>query len=106
MSILISSTLSVSRRKKLDCVELADYLESLGISSLVNSNISTMQDGPGWPHKEYGCQLTQGIKTRKDIEKIWNPIRERYGFTCAHVKVANLFDGCVLDFLAPSNCGK
>lgn len=100
MSIFIPSTLSVSRKRKLDCEEVAGYLETLGICSLVNSNISTQ------PHKEYGCQLTQAIKQREDIEKIWTPIKERYGFTCAHIKVANIFDGCILDFLEPSKCGK
>lgn len=100
MSLFVSSTLSVSRKGKLDCEELAEYLESLGIMSLVRKNISTQ------PHKEYGCQMTQAIQSREDIRKIWVPIKEKYGFTCAHISVGNTFDGCVLDFLSPTNCSR
>lgn len=100
MSLYVSSTLSVSRKKKLDCEEMAKYLETLGINTLVRSNISTQ------PHKEYGCQITQGIQSRREIMNIWDPIKERYGFTCAHISVGNVFDGCVLDFLAPTKCSR
>tara|TARA_Y100000591_G_C21674034_1_gene614485 strand:+ start:153 stop:455 length:303 start_codon:yes stop_codon:yes gene_type:complete len=100
MTLYISSTLSVSREKKLDCNEVASYLESLGIRTLVKSNISTQ------PKREYGCQMTQGIQSRDEIRKIWEPLKDRYGFTCAHVSVGNVFDGCVLDFLAPTKCSR
>lgn len=100
MSIYIPSTISVSRRKQLDCGEVAEYLEKLGIYSLVQSNISIL------PHKEYGCQLTQSVKTYDDVKNIWFPLKERYGFNCAHIKVANIFNGCILDFLSDSKCRK
>lgn len=98
MTLFISSTLSVSRRGKLDCDEISRYLESMGIISLIKSNVSTQ------PHREHGCQMTQAITSRDDIRKIWEPLQKKYGFTCAHVSVGNIFDGCVLDFLAPTNC--
>lgn len=98
MSIYVPSTLSVSRKKKLDCEELADYLSQLGIQTLVTKNISNQ------PQREYGCQLTQAIRIKKDVENIWIPLKEKYGFHCAHISVANIFNGCILDFLEPSKC--
>jgi hypothetical protein len=41
MSIFVSSTLSVSRQEKMNCEEMAEFLEEFGIISLVSSNIST-----------------------------------------------------------------
>ena len=98
MTIYIPSTISVSRKKYLDCEEMAKYLSDFGIRTLVQSNISTL------PHKEYGCQLTQSITNTDDVKKIWSTLKYKYGFTCAHISVANIFDGCILDFLAESKC--
>lgn len=100
MTIYIPSTISVSRKKRLDCDELASYLSELGIYTLVQSNTTTQ------PHKEYGCQLTQAVKTYDDVKNIWNPIKDKYGFTCAHISVANIYNGCILDFLTETKCNK
>ena len=96
--IKVSSTLSVSRKNKLNCEEMAEFLETEGIISLVRSNISTQ------PNKEYGCQLTQSITSKNDITHIWDKIKNRYNFTCGHISVGNNFDGCILDYLEPTKC--
>ena len=98
MSILVSSTLSVSRKETLNCEEMAEFLEKLEIISLVSSNISTQ------PGKEYGCQLTQSISSKDDIRKIWDVIKDKYNFKCAYISVGNNFNGCILDYLAPTKC--
>ena len=96
--LYVSSTLPVSRKEKLDCEEMANFLSTLNIKSLITSNISLT------PNKEYGCQLTQSINSKNDIYDIWIPIKKKYGFNCAHLKVGNSFNGCVLDYLAKTNC--
>jgi hypothetical protein len=98
MSLFVSSTLSVSRKDKLNCEEMAEFLKTLNIKSLITSNISLI------PHKEWGCQLTQSITSKNDIYQIWEPLKNRYGFNCAHLTVGNSFNGCVLDYLAKTNC--
>ena len=98
MSIFVSSTLSVSKKEKLNCEEMAEYLGKLGIVTLVSSNISAQ------PQKEYGCQLTQSITSKNDIKKIWNIIQNKYNFKCGHLSVGNSFNGCILNYLAPSKC--
>jgi len=99
MSIFVTSTLSVSRKEKLNCEDMADFLEKIGVSSLVRSNISTQ------PMREYGCQLTQSINSKNDIKKIWSVIKNEYNFKCGHLTVGNSYEGCVLDYLEPSKCG-
>lgn len=98
MSIFVSSTLSVSSKNKLNCEEMAEFLKTLNIKSLITSNISLT------PHKEYGCQLTQNISSKNDIYNLWIPLKNKYGFNCAHLSVGNSFNGCVLDYLAKTNC--
>ena len=98
MSINVSSTLSVSQDKPLDCFEMAKYLSNTGIRTSITSNISCQ------PELEYGCRLTQPISNKQDIEVMWGKLKEKYNFQCGHIKVGDIFDGCVLDFLNPSNC--
>tara|TARA_A100001234_G_C12302120_1_gene249808 strand:+ start:176 stop:487 length:312 start_codon:yes stop_codon:yes gene_type:complete len=96
--LYVSSTLSVSQVEPLDCLEMAKYLSKNGISTSITSNISCQ------PHLEYGCRLTQPISSKQDITIIWEKLQKKYDFTCGHIKVGDIFDGCVKDFLNPSNC--
>uniref|UniRef100_A0A6C0KDU5 Uncharacterized protein n=1 Tax=viral metagenome TaxID=1070528 RepID=A0A6C0KDU5_9ZZZZ len=95
-----STVLSVSRKKALDCEEVVNYLNEFNIKTSITSNYSTL------PHKEHGCRLTQSITKKEDIKHIWFILKEKYNFCCAHLKVGNQFDGCILDFIAPSKCPK
>ena len=98
MSIFVSSTLSVSQNTPLDCLVMAQYLSSAGIRTSITSNISCQ------PELEYGCRLTQPISNKQDVAVLWEKLKEKYDFGCGHIKVGDIFDGCVLDFLNPSKC--
>jgi len=98
MTFTVSSVISVSRKMPLDCNELAEFLGKAKIITDVTSNI-TMQ-----PKKEYGCRLVQSVNSKREIEKIWNIMQSTYKFECAHLRVEGKFDGCILDYLAPTNC--
>ena len=98
MSIYLTSVLSVSRKEKIDCEKMAEYLGKAGIITSVSSNISTQ------PHKEYGCRLTQSIKSKEGIIRMWSLLKKKYNFECAHLKVENKFSGCVLDYIEPTKC--
>ena len=87
MAFFISSTLSVSQKEKLNCQEMAVYLSKCGIVTSITSNISTQ------PEIEYGCRLAQGIVSKKDIEFIWDKLKKKYNFQCAHLSIPNKFDG-------------
>ncbi len=95
-----STVLSISRKEPLNCEEIANYLSELNINTSISTNYSTL------PKRENGCRLTQSITKKEDINHLWSVLKEKYNLSCAHVKVGNQFDGCILDFIAPSQCPK
>jgi hypothetical protein len=99
MNLYVNSTISVSRKEPISCTDIAKYLSKSGIKSLVRSNISTQ------PQLEYGCQIIQSSQSKHEIKNVWELLRNKYRFQCAHVKVGNSFEGCILDFIEPSKCG-
>ena len=98
MSIYVSSTLSVSQKEPLDCMKMAQQLSKAGVHTSITSNISCQ------PQIEYGCRLTQPVSNKNEIRNIWTELKKHYPFKCAHLKVADTFDGCVLNYLAPNCC--
>ncbi len=98
MVFYLSSTLSVSREKKLNCEELAKFLSDNNIITSVTSNMSST------PKMEYGCRLQQSISSKDDIKNIWNLLRDKYHFKCAHFKLDGVYDGCIMNYLRPSIC--
>tara|TARA_Y100000591_G_C21702314_1_gene628903 strand:+ start:484 stop:825 length:342 start_codon:yes stop_codon:yes gene_type:complete len=97
MSSYISSTISVYRKEYLDCKEMEKFLKSFNIKTLITSHYSLI------PHKKYGCKLTQSISSKNDIENIWNPINKKYNFNYAYLKVDNIYNGCIFDYLEKTN---
>ena len=98
MSIYVSSTLTVSQKEPIDCADMAKMLSKAGIYTSISYHISCQ------PEIEYGCRLTQPVSNKNEIRNIWTELKKHYPFKCAHLKVADTFDGCVLNYLAPSCC--
>ena len=94
----ISSVLSVSAKDKINCEQMARYLSENNIITSISSNVSTT------PEIEYGCRLHQSVNSKKEIENIWSLLQIKYDFKCAHLKLADVYDGCILNFLVPSKC--
>ena len=93
-----TTILSVSHKEPIDCRKMAEYLGAKGFHTSISTNTSTE------PNIEYGCSLTQTMTEKKELETLWTTLKTKYNLTCAHVKVGNQFEGCILDFLAPSKC--
>ena len=98
MAFTTTTTLSVSSKKPMDCVKMAKFLGTKGIYTSVAVNTSAE------PDIEYGCRLTQSMTEKKELETLWTTIKDEYDLECAHVKVGDQFDGCILDFLRPTLC--
>ena len=94
----ITSSLSVSRKERLNCEDMAIFLSKAGVFTSITSNISTN------PHIEYGCRLTQTVSSEKELQNIWTLIKEKYNFTCGHLKLGDSYEGCILNYLRPSSC--
>jgi len=92
-----TSTISVSK-KNLDCNEISKLVSKYGILTSITSNISTR------PYIENGCNLTQSISNKDEVINIWNILKDKYNFTCAHLKINDKYDGCILDFIRESEC--
>ena len=112
MTLNVSATISVSKTEELDCNNLAEFLGKCGIVTSVSSNISFVPTTSEYKRlgiitkKEYGCRLVQTVDSKDDIKNIWNRLQKKYGFKCAHLKLGNTFDGCILNYLAPSKCNE
>tara|TARA_B100000029_G_C17333805_1_gene872671 strand:- start:152 stop:436 length:285 start_codon:yes stop_codon:yes gene_type:complete len=86
------SIISVSKREKLDCEEMAEYLRNSGIPCQIKSNVSIIcKKGNCW--REHGCQII----SKEGVNKIWGLLQTKYDFGCAHLK--KKYDGCVLKYL-------
>lgn len=99
MSFTISSTLSISRKRELNCEKVAEFLGKAGLITDVTKNISYQRDG-----RENGCRLTQSISSKSEIERMWTLLKKEYELECAHLHVLGKYDGCVLNYIAPSQC--
>ena len=85
---------------KLDCAEVAEHLAACGILANTTSNLTSVRGGI-----EEGCGVTIHRVTKPVLQSaVWQPLKDRFGLTCAHVLVPGVFTGCVLDFLRPSLC--
>ncbi len=93
-------TLSVSSNDTLDCKKMAYHLSKHGIITSITENISTC------PHIEYGCRLTNTISDKKELNDLWQILKSRYDFKCAHLNLEGIFSGCILDYLRPSLCSE
>ena len=93
-------TLSVSRSDNLDCKKMAHYLSKNGIITSISENISTC------PNVENGCRLTNTISDKAELDNLWNILKSKYNFKCAHLHLDGVFRGCILDYLRPSLCSE
>ena len=88
-----TATISISTSKLMSCFDLAKKLSLVGIKTSIVSTISTQ------PEIEYGCRITQNIKTKNEIEKTWMILKKNYDITCAHLKIDSHYNGCILKYL-------
>lgn len=99
-----TSILSISSKKINSCHDVAEKLKEFGILSQVKSNETIMVEN-GKYYIEKGCNILLPGLNRKFIgEKVWEPLKEEFELDCAHLKVNDKFNGCIYDFLRPSNC--
>ena len=97
MAIQHALEISVSKTN-LECEAIANTLTKCGIISSVSPNISILcKNGECW--KEKGCRiLTKELKSDKIVD-FWHTLQHVYGFSCAHLKIPNKFDGCILEYI-------
>jgi len=53
---------------------------------------------------EQGCLITVDklYNNKKGVKNIWKNIKKDY--SCAHLKIDGVFDGCIYNYISPSSC--
>ena len=93
------ATLSISSYKVESCNEVAKYLCALDINCNVVYN-TTVING----NIEPGCNIILVDNNKKQIEKLWPCLKQRYNLTCAHLSNPPLFSGCIYDYIKKTEC--
>ena len=83
----MSSELSVSRQYTLCCESVIRMLAEADIGASAFANHSSVKG-----RVEKGCRIT--FEDDSDLLPAWRLMKDRFGFTCAHVKTAS-YSGCV-----------
>ena len=92
--------LSVSGQIDSSCTNIIKSMTKLNLCGDVTPNKSIYNQVV-----ENGCRVILVSKTeKKDVEKLWNHIKDTHNFTCAHVEFKNYTSGCVFDVFSPSKC--
>jgi len=95
----MASHISISNNKQNNC----DFILKKLLKSKINCRIietkSVVDD-----NIENGCLITfdQKYSSKKEISNIWKIIKDDY--TCSHLKIDGIFDGCIFNYLIPDNC--
>lgn len=101
---LTTSVLSISSNKINDCNDVVDSLIKVGVICSVTPNKSICcNDKKCWV--ENGCIITlSGLNPKKIEDKVWKPLKTQYNLNCAHLEIKGSYIGCILNYLAPSQC--
>tara|TARA_B100001989_G_C24316049_1_gene352818 strand:+ start:340 stop:639 length:300 start_codon:yes stop_codon:yes gene_type:complete len=91
----MTSELSVSRQYTLCCESVIRLLAEADIGASAFANHSSVKG-----RVEKGCRIT--FENDSDLLPAWRLIKDRFGFTCAHVKTAS-YSGCVKGYCDNDN---
>ena len=97
----MSTNISVSNIKQNNCDHIIKMMKIYGqdcrvieTTSLVNNNI------------EKGCHITMEKFKKKKLKDIWNVIKTKGEYKCAHLEIDGIFSGCIYNYLNADFCPK
>ena len=98
--------ISVSQQEPLDCTEMAKFLSTVGIITSITPNVSVVAKTkiPSKYNLEYGCRLMGSIENKQKVQFIWDSLKNKYNFGCAHLIIPGKYDGCILNYLRDTLC--
>lgn len=99
MSVNIS--ISNKSNKKNSCKDILEIFKKLNINCRTIETVSVVDN-----YIEHGCLLTLGeqYNTKKKVNEIWNIINKNNKYTCSHLKIDGLFDGCIFNYTNAHYC--
>lgn len=101
----MSSTVQLSvSRNNLNCINVVKTLIKCGINASVTENITTICNKKKcWI--ENGCRIIMSDMDKEKITNVWNTLKHKHKFNCCHIKIESDYQGCIKDFIRPSECG-
>ncbi len=97
--------LSISK-KGLKFRKVVDFLhEELNLPCSVTENCSILSSSDDdSTYIEDGCQIIFQEDEKHTVESIWEELQQKFSLKCAHLVGRVHFNGCVYDYLRPSDC--
>ena len=94
------TVLSVSTSKlSFNCKDLAKKLKDCGVQCKITQNNSIVEKRKKLFH-EIGCTIELFNFDNSNLNnRVWKPIKDIYGFDCAHLIIKNEYSGCIHDYL-------
>tara|TARA_Y100000741_G_C18173597_1_gene526335 strand:+ start:207 stop:533 length:327 start_codon:yes stop_codon:yes gene_type:complete len=95
-----STIISVSSTNpSFNCKNVSEKLKDCGIECKLTQNNSIVKKG----HRlfaEIGCNIELYNFDNKNLKtQVWEPLKHKYNFDCAHLSVSNEYGGCIHDYL-------
>ena len=93
----------ISSSKINSCEDIANFLLKLNIIANVSENFSTIPCKYGL-NKEKGCKIIYNCDVNTMKDKLWNPLKQKYGLDCAYIDIYSSYNGCIYDLYRKSSC--
>ena len=95
----MSVNISVSNKTQKNCDHILEKLIRTDINCRIIETKSIVDKDI-----ENGCLITFGeqYNSKKEVKKLWDIIKDDY--TCSHLKIEGLFDGCILNYIHANFC--
>ena len=99
MSVNIS--FSSKKNNKNSCKDILEIFTKLNINCRTIETISNVDK-----NIEYGCLVTIGqqYNSKEKVKEIWNIINKDKQYSCSHLKIDGLFDGCINNYINANFC--
>lgn len=98
MSVNISFS---SQNNKNSCKDILKIFKKLNINCRTIETISNVDK-----NIEYGCLVTLGqqYNSKEKVKEIWEVINKDKKYSCSHLKIDGLFDGCIYNYINANFC--
>lgn len=98
----MSINISLSKQNYKDsCKDILEKFKKLNINCRTIETISNVDN-----NTEYGCLVTFGqqYNSKQQIKEIWEVINKDKQYTCSHLKIDGVFDGCIYNYTKANFC--
>ena len=98
----MSTHISISNSEQQNCENIIRMLQIYGQDCRVIDTTSLVDN-----KIEKGCLITLGpLENKQKLKGVWETIKKKGKYKCAHLKIDGIFSGCIYDYLNADFCPK